>query len=79
MACTIAHSPDLTDCRKSAQVPARLADIAREVARLARWIQRARQRQHQRRALLELDAHHLADIGIIRDDAQREAAKPFWL
>lgn len=32
----------------------------------------------QRRALLRLDATALADIGLTRRDALREATRPFW-
>jgi uncharacterized protein YjiS (DUF1127 family) len=37
-------------------------------------------RQAQRAALVELldSAHLLADIGLTREQALREAAKPFW-
>ena len=41
------------------------------------WIDRHR----QRRALADLaehDEHLLADIGRTREDARREAARPFW-
>lgn len=31
-----------------------------------------------RRALLEMDAHHLADIGLSRGDALTEAGRPCW-
>ncbi len=31
-----------------------------------------------RRALAELDDHMLADIGVTREAAGREAARPFW-
>lgn len=41
---------------------------------LREWRIRAR----GRRALLELDDHRLADIGISRSDAREEAGKPFW-
>jgi uncharacterized protein YjiS (DUF1127 family) len=33
----------------------------------------------QRRALLELDERLLADIGVSRDQAKREAERPFWM
>jgi uncharacterized protein YjiS (DUF1127 family) len=36
------------------------------------------QRTRQRRALLERDDHLLSDIGLSRDEAAREARKPFW-
>lgn len=38
------------------------------------WVQRAR----QRRVLREMEDWQLADIGISREQAEREAAKPFW-
>ncbi|NQW11284.1 MAG: DUF1127 domain-containing protein [Alphaproteobacteria bacterium] len=38
------------------------------------WIERA----NQRRALAEMDAHQLADLGLSRADALQEADKPFW-
>jgi len=41
---------------------------------LNRWIERSR----QRRVLMWLDDQSLADIGITRPEAAREAAKPFW-
>ena len=41
---------------------------------IARWIERARQRQ----ALDSLSDHELRDIGITRVDAAREAGTPFW-
>ena len=39
---------------------------------------RAYDRWQQRHALLELDDRLLADIGLTREDALREARKPFW-
>ena len=38
------------------------------------WMARIR----QRRQLVELDDRTLRDIGVSRDEALREAAKPFW-
>jgi uncharacterized protein YjiS (DUF1127 family) len=35
-------------------------------------------RRGTRRALAELERHHLLDIGKTPDEARREAAKPFW-
>lgn len=43
-------------------------------ALLALW----RARWRQRRALAELDAHLLRDIGRSRAEALRESRKPFW-
>jgi uncharacterized protein YjiS (DUF1127 family) len=41
---------------------------------LARWLDASRSRQ----TLDDLDEHMLRDIGITRDEAQREARKFFW-
>ena len=41
------------------------------------WIGRSRQRR-QLDELAELNNYLLKDIGISRDEALREAAKPFW-
>jgi uncharacterized protein YjiS (DUF1127 family) len=41
---------------------------------LARWLETAR----GRRALLDLDERELRDIGLSRDQARIEAARPFW-
>lgn len=35
-------------------------------------------RAHQRRQLAQLSERQLDDIGISREQAQQEAAKPFW-
>jgi len=51
--------------------------LVRAVRTITFWIDRS----HQRRFLgeiAELDDHLLQDIGVPRDAAQREAAKPFW-
>ncbi len=32
----------------------------------------------QRRALAEMDAHRLRDIGLSAEEARREAARPLW-
>ena len=45
--------------------------------RLAFWIDRSRQRR-QLGELAEFDNHLLKDIGVSRQEALREAAKPFW-
>jgi uncharacterized protein YjiS (DUF1127 family) len=47
---------------------------ARLVGLAAAWHERAR----QRRALQQLSAHMLRDIGIDREAAIAEAYKPFW-
>ena len=38
------------------------------------WQVRANERAH----LAAMEDHRLADAGLSRDDARREAAKPFW-
>lgn len=48
--------------------------LAEAVGLLADW----RERTRQRRALAELPAHLLHDIGIDRRMALLESAKPFW-
>jgi uncharacterized protein YjiS (DUF1127 family) len=44
------------------------------IGTIAAWIVRRR----QRRTLAELDEHLLNDVGLSREQAHREAAKPFW-
>ena len=54
------------------------AHILRLASTLRTWIARA----HQRRDLRQLalgNPHLLKDIGVPRDEALHEAAKPFWL
>ncbi len=43
-------------------------------ARIVAWVVRRRSRA----ALARLDDHLLADIGLTRDHAKREASQPFW-
>ena len=50
------------------------AALARMVASVSAWYERAR----QRRALMQLSDHMLRDIGIARAEAVGEASKPFW-
>lgn len=54
--------------------PSRGNPVARLLATIATWQQRYELRRH----LLEMDAHLLDDIGMSREQAEREAAKPFW-
>ncbi len=53
--------------------------VARDLPHLrlpspARWWRMRRERLQ----LLELDDHMLNDIGLTREEAHREAARPFW-
>lgn len=41
---------------------------------ISTWEGRARERRH----LAEMSDHLLKDLGISRNDARREAEKPFW-
>ncbi|MDX5350170.1 MAG: DUF1127 domain-containing protein [Paracoccaceae bacterium] len=47
-------------------------------ARLGKAAVLAVARRRDRRALARLDQHLLRDIGLSRDEARTEAAKPFW-
>ena len=58
--------PRLVDARPQACAP--------EASRWQRWWRRL----STRRALLELDAAQLKDIGITREQALAEALRPFW-
>jgi uncharacterized protein YjiS (DUF1127 family) len=46
--------------------------------RFWRWCARCSARSRQREALSRLDDRHLEDIGLTRQQANAEAAKPFW-
>jgi len=49
--------------------------------RLVQWIEAVSgmfRRRRQRQALLGLEDHLLADIGLTREQAEQEARKPFW-
>jgi uncharacterized protein YjiS (DUF1127 family) len=48
------------------------------VTRFFSWCVRCSERSRQRQALAELDDHFLKDIGVTRQQAMVEAAKPFW-
>ena len=48
--------------------------LARLGQRLLAWHDRAR----ERRELMELSDDMLRDLGIPRDEARRQAARPFW-
>jgi len=48
------------------------------LAALCRWCCHALELRGQRGALRDLDDHLLADIGVTREEALREARKLFW-
>ena len=68
MSTTIVRRPFLSERRSLDSILLRLLSETRV------WHARNR----QRRALLELTPEQLDDIGIAREAARDEAAKPFW-
>src|SRR5262245_51222390 len=46
--------------------------------RFLRWYARCSARSSERQALAQLDDDALKDIGVTREQADAEAAKPFW-
>jgi uncharacterized protein YjiS (DUF1127 family) len=56
------------------QRPSPGAILPRALALALAWHERAR----QRRRLMQLDNRALNDIGIRRDEAERECRSPFW-
>ncbi len=65
-----AQSQDFAETRENAQI------LVHGAVKLVSLVQHWRDRVRTRRALLALDDHMLADIGLSRCDALREAAKP---
>ena len=69
-------------CTATPKTPRSLArPLARSLARSlapAKTIGRYLSLARQRRALAGLEPHRLEDIGITRQDALREAARPVW-
>jgi uncharacterized protein YjiS (DUF1127 family) len=55
-----------------------VASLAQAARRAAAWCALGWARAQQRRALRELDAQQLRDIGLTAGEALREAEKPFW-
>ena len=69
-----------TCCNTPAQTLAQTLAQPVRAPRRSFWqdVRQARHLVRQRRALGALDAHMLADIGLSREEARREAARPFW-
>ena len=59
---------------KEAEIFARAPAVYRALSEIGMWVSRFR----ERRALGELSDHLLQDVGLSREQAEREAAKPFW-
>ena len=53
--------------------------IAGTRSTVVRWFARSRQRRALREIAESNDFHLLKDIGVSREEALREANKPFWL
>lgn len=62
----------------TAQLTHRLVQKGGTLARLARFARLALLARTQRKALSRLDDLALADLGLSRDAAQAEAARPIW-
>ena len=70
------HSPTLAVCTPRSRDtdwpwPDWFRDLAPAIARM--W-----QKRRQRQRLLELDEHLLSDVGVTREQAEKEAAKWMW-
>ena len=76
---------DVTEFALPARISARLPLVAARraskhglvvtcICLIASWIHRT----HQRGALARLDDRMLKDVGITRNEAEHECAKPFW-
>ena len=69
------YTPHLLLLTKSPRLPV-LAALAIAFAHAVTiWETRRRTRMH----LKELDDHLLNDIGLTRDEARKEAKRPFWM
>jgi uncharacterized protein YjiS (DUF1127 family) len=55
-----------------------IADILQEAIELSRTCSHMAQRRRERQALLDLDDWLLDDIGVTREQAERQARKWFW-
>ena len=61
-------------------MPTRTAALRRlpRMPRLLQWLAQTLALRRQRAHLVVLDDRLLRDIGLTRDDARREASRPFW-
>ena len=66
--------PEFSSPSKAPGLALTAAWLRWSVKTLLLWYERAR----QRRALRALDDHLLSDIGRSREEADREARRPFW-
>ncbi|WP_375138186.1 DUF1127 domain-containing protein [Stutzerimonas azotifigens] len=63
---------------KASLIPTRLTVPSTEPVSLSRLWARFRLRQQTRRALLRMTDDQLKDVGLTRQQAEREATLPFW-
>ncbi len=63
---------------KASLIPIRLIVRGAEPVLLGRLWARFRLRQQTRRALLRMTDEQLKDVGLTRQQAEREATLPFW-
>jgi len=69
--------PDMTFTRRRS-TPAEVRAHSPGPRAILALLLRAEERWRQRRHLVELDEHLLADIGLTPKDVCRECRKPFW-
>ena len=73
---TLHHPPGAAGAIRDAIEKSAVGGISRCGHTIARWIARSRQRRALR-DIAEID-YLLKDIGVSREEAFREAGKPFW-
>lgn len=88
MSCTYKTSSSPTNLRPSSPVwlaqlvfmkaITTIADILQDAFELSRSCSHMAQRRRGRQALLELDDRLLKDIGVTREQAERQSRKWFW-
>jgi uncharacterized protein YjiS (DUF1127 family) len=75
--CTVDH----LDCSAIARTPEQrsvVGSLANLCRKLFAWILEREGKRLSRLALSEMTDSQLADIGVTRAEARREAARPFW-
>jgi uncharacterized protein YjiS (DUF1127 family) len=81
MSIPIAHRLSFRDVAPSAlsHSKARISGLIADTrSTVGRWFARSRQRRSLREIAERNDFHLLKDIGVSREEALREADKPFW-
>ncbi len=77
----LSDSPSLSKFKKPTtnEIKAHIVSQLRKyLTATIQFVQVSKERSHQRRALAQLSADQLKDIGVSRGDAINEASKPFW-